>query len=328
MRIKWWRPEIDREKLRHLTRRSDIRGLLHSLGILALWGSTATATILLWQRELWGWMVLALFVHGTFYTFSGAAFHELTHGTVFASRWLNKLFLGIFAFLALQNSVFFKESHTRHHACTLHGACDGEVVLPDRFTLWSYLRIAIINPIGALEQVRNIIRYSFGRIVGEWRTACFPDPGAAEARSLIRWSRVLLVGHLAIAAVAVVTGMWLLPVLFTFGRFYGDWLHWLVNTTQHAGLRSNIPDWRICSRTYYAGPLVRFLYWNMNYHIEHHTFAAVPFFRLRELHEEVKPHLPEPHTSLVAVWREIIAVQRRRKDGELAFCKTEIPVAP
>ncbi len=325
--IKWWRPEIDTARIKELARRSDIRGLVHSIGILSLWASTSIVAILLWRAGLYGWMVFALFVHGTFYCFSGSAFHELTHGTVFRSRWLNRLFLFIFAFLSLQNAVFFKESHRRHHACTLHSLCDGEVIPPKRYTLIGYLRIAFINPIAAIQQVLKIIRYSTGRIHGEWQQTCFPNPDASEGKMLIRWAGILLVGHLAIAGVAVWSGIWLLPVLITFGRFYGDWLHWPVNTTQHAGLRANVPDWRICSRTFYAGPLLRFLYWNMNYHIEHHTYAAVPFFRLAELHEAMKPFLPDPKPNLLAVWKEIIEVERRRRSGEVAFCETRIPKA-
>ena len=325
MQISWWRPRLDRETLRSLTRRSDWRGLVQSLGILALWTTTGLAAFHAWRNLSVGWLILALFVHGTFYTFSGSAFHELTHGTVFKSRWLNELFLRIFAFVALQNNVFFRESHTRHHACTLHAACDGEVVNPEYYSLGFYLRRAIIDVEGAVLQVWKILRYSVGIIPNGWATTCFPEIDVEKRRRLIRWARILLLGHGALAAVSIATGLWIIPVLITFGRFYGDWLHWLVNKTQHTGLRANIPDWRISCRTFYAGPLLRFLYWNMNYHIEHHTFAAVPFFNLARLHAEMKHLCPEPKPSLVAVWREIIQVQRRRRAGETAFCETRIP---
>ena len=36
-------------------------------------------------------------------------------------------------------------------------------------------------------------------------------------------------------------------------------------------------------------PLFRFIYWNMNYyHVEHHMFPMVPYYRLAELHEIMK----------------------------------------
>ena len=58
--------------------------------------------------------------------------------------------------------------------------------------------------------------------------------------------------------------------------------------TQHAGLGENVLDHRLNTRTVYMNPVIRFLYWNMNYHVEHHMFPMVPYHRLAELHEEIK----------------------------------------
>ena len=33
------------------------------------------------------------------------------------------------------------------------------------------------------------------------------------------------------------------------------------------------------TRTVYMNPISRFIYWNMNYHIEHHMYPLVPFPR-------------------------------------------------
>ena len=38
--------------------------------------------------------------------------------------------------------------------------------------------------------------------------------------------------------------------------------------------------------------VVRFLYWHMNYHIEHHMYAAVPCYRLGRLHRAIRHELP------------------------------------
>ncbi len=39
-------------------------------------------------------------------------------------------------------------------------------------------------------------------------------------------------------------------------------------------------------------PIVRFIYWNMNYHVEHHMFPLVPYHALPALHEELKADMP------------------------------------
>jgi fatty acid desaturase len=69
----------------------------------------------------------------------------------------------------------------------------------------------------------------------------------------------------------------------------------IYGTTQHAGLEENVLDHRLNSRTVYMNRLHRYLYWNMNYHIEHHMFPLVPYHALPKLHELIKDDLPEPN---------------------------------
>ena len=71
------------------------------------------------------------------------------------------------------------------------------------------------------------------------------------------------------------------------------WL-WFFGITQHAGLREDVLDHRLSTRTVYIDPVFRFLYLNMNYHVEHHMFPAVPYYNLPALHEEIKAYLPPP----------------------------------
>ena len=62
-------------------------------------------------------------------------------------------------------------------------------------------------------------------------------------------------------------------------------------------------------------PINRYLYWNMNYHVEHHMFPLVPYHNLPRLHELVKSDMPRPYASTFAAWRELLpAVLRQVKD--------------
>jgi fatty acid desaturase len=55
--------------------------------------STGTAVYFAYAAEAWLLFVLAIFCHGTISSFfRGTAPHELGHGTVFDTKWLNKLF--------------------------------------------------------------------------------------------------------------------------------------------------------------------------------------------------------------------------------------------
>jgi fatty acid desaturase len=129
----------------------------------------------------------------------------------------------------------------------------------------------------------------------------------------VRWARMLLAGHAAIAVFSAVEHWWIVPVLFSLPKFCGSWLFQLCNNTQHIGLQDNVSDFRLCCRTFTLNPLVRFLYWQMNYHTEHHMYAAVPCYNLDKLHRLIRHDLPPCADGLVAVWREITAIQARQE---------------
>ena len=92
-------------------------------------------------------------------------------------------------------------------------------------------------------------------------------------------------------------------------------MHILYALTQHAGMGENVLDHRLNTRTVLMGPVNRFLYWNMNYHLEHHLFPTVPYHALPRLHEALKSETPPPYASTLAAYREIIpALVRQTHD--------------
>ena len=97
--------------------------------------------------------------------------------------------------------------------------------------------------------------------------------------------------------------------------FYGGFMTIFFGLTQHAGLAEDVLDHRLNTRTVYMNPVFRFLYWNMNYHVEHHMFPMVPYHALPRLHEAIKADCPEPYPSCWAAYREIIpAILRQLKE--------------
>ena len=120
-------------------------------------------------------------------------------------------------------------------------------------------------------------------------------------------------GHGLIVVVSLYFGLWLVPVLITLAPFYGGWLLFLCNNTQHIGLQDDVPDFRLCTRTVILNPFFRFLYWHMNYHIEHHMYAAVPCYRLGKLHATIKSDLPHCPQGLYEAWTEIADILERQK---------------
>ena len=313
--IPWQQVPIDKDSLRVLATRSDLKGLLQAGSFLLLLCFTAAASFYSWSHlPLWVF-VLVLFVHGTFSCFLHNGFHELVHGTVFKTKALNTAFRFVYGFLSWNSHVYFKASHVRHHLSTLHPAGDREVVLPIRLHLRNFLLAGFVDIVGFSTVMRDTARLCIGRLRGEWETALFPESERDDRRRLFRWARILLVGHAAIVAVSLASGIWLLAVVTTFARFYGWWLQWLCNNTQHIGLQDNVDDFRLCCRTIRLNPFLQFMYFHMNYHIEHHMYAAVPCYNLGKLRREIRSQMPDAPRGLIPAWTEIIRILRiQRRD--------------
>ena len=283
---------------------------IQTLGYLTVISSTGILTLWVSLTQAWPWFLAAFFLHGTVMAFLINAVHELGHGTVFPQRWLNRWFCGLFAFLGWINHLKFQESHGRHHRYTLHPPHDREVEAPDLKHWRDFFRSGFIH----FDHLRNLIRFFreaiSGRMFeGPWNETCFPPDQPDRRRPVVAWSRWVVGGHLAIMAIALIHGWWAVPLVVSLHGLSGGWLFWLCNNTQHSGLPGNTADARICCRTFTANSVVSFLYWHMNFHIEHHMYAAVPCYRLAQLHQAIRHDLPPTPHGLKAVWQEIHACQ-------------------
>jgi fatty acid desaturase len=324
-RIAWYKCPISREDLAALNQRSDWKGMLHTAGYLGLLVLTGTSAVLAAGRVPWWALLLILFLHGTFFAFLLNGFHELVHNTVFKTRWLNTVFVQIFSFLSWSNPVMFWASHQEHHKYTLHPPEDLEVVLPVKLTWTSFFQSIIVNPWDLWYRLKLVTRLAFGRVEGRWEETLFPPSAVKDRNDLFKWARIILFGHLLIVAVSLYFHLWMIPVVITLAPFYGGWLQWLCNNTQHAGLQDNVSDFRLCTRTCLLNPFVQFLYWDMNYHIEHHMYAAVPCYNLAKLHQAIEADLPHCPNGLLTTWREIIPIiQRQRVEPQYQFV-VELP---
>lgn len=94
--------------------------------------------------------------------------------------------------------------------------------------------------------------------------------------------------------------------------FIGNWRRYFVGVPMHCGLRSNVADFCKCARSIKLDLLTGFLYWHMDWHLEHHMYAAVPCYNLKRLHQAVAQDMPVPRT-LWGAWREMRSVWRRQR---------------
>lgn len=310
--VKWYRVPLQKELRRELNTRSDMKGFIQAGGHLGLMTLSAAGTFLVWQYLSWPWLIPALFIHGTICSFQINAVHELVHGTVFKTKWLNIAFVHIFAFFGWINHRFFWASHTEHHKYTLHDPHDLEVVLPVQFTFRGFMKRSFIDLPGTLWTFKKAIQTSLGILTTDWeKHLC---EGNKNRKSICNWSRMLIGGHLSITIVSFYYGLWIIPIITSLNFAYGGTLFFFLNNTQHVGLQDHVSDFRLNSRTINVNPIFCFLYWNMNYHIEHHMYASVPCYNLPKLHKAIKHELPPTPNGVVDTWFHIIAVLYRQKE--------------
>jgi fatty acid desaturase len=107
--------------------------------------------------------------------------------------------------------------------------------------------------------------------------------------------------------------MWILIYTVNFGYFFATFLVHGCEIQQHSGLSHNVPDWRLNAYTVKFGPVMRFLYWNMNYHVEHHMYAAVPFYNLPKLSEALAADLAKPLKGYFGGLAHVIRLKKRQK---------------
>lgn len=105
----------------------------------------------------------------------------------------------------------------------------------------------------------------------------------------------------------------------------GNWLRYAVGVPMHCGLKSNVADFRKCVRTITLDPLSEFLYWHMNWHLEHHMYLLVPCYNLKKLHSAVAHDMPETRT-LFGAWREMRQTWKRQQSDPDYEYDTPVPV--
>ena len=323
LKVRWYRCPIDPARLRELMKRSDLQGAFQTLGHLGLFTVTGIATAYCFINSLWLPFCLALWCHGTVGRFfAGLATHELGHGTVWRTKWLNGFFLRVFSVLSWHSHNEYAISHTYHHRYTLFPDGDREVLLPQPTGLraLAVIELLTVNVRGVASVFGPTFRHAFrvyntrktGLGGSEWTRALF-DLAPEVERKTVRWARITIACHAAVLAVSAIFGVWWLSIVLTGYAVVGRWLVFLVGRPMHLGLRDNVPDFRLCVRSNRLDPFTSFLYWRMNWHTEHHMFAGVPCYNLKKLAKEIEADMPRLR-SLWECWREMLQIERRQRD--------------
>ena len=314
----WYHTDIPRKVMKELMQRRDgpaIRDtIIWALGhFLFAWGGI----------YFWGtwWCVPFWAAYGVLYgSACDSRWHECGHGSAFRTRWMNDVIYEIASFQVMRNPVAWRWSHARHHTNTYIVGRDPEIAFM-RPPAVVKLLLAFIGVEAAWESLGFLMRQASGNL-SEDEKDYIPE---TERWKAVFAARIHIAIYGATLAAALIWQSWIPLMLIGLPRLFGCWHMVMTGLLQHGGLADNVVDHRLNSRTVYMNRISRFIYWNMNYHIEHHMFPMVPYHALPALHELVKADNPRPNPSILHAYIEMYrAVKRQLTDPEY-YIRRELP---
>lgn len=284
-------PAEERERLTGPTNREALWHLALHLGAILLVGTLIGLGV-----PGWG---LLLPVQGVLIVFLFTLEHEATHKTPFANARLNDEVGRVAGFLLLLPFEWFRYFHLAHHRWTNIEGKDPELAggKPETRQAWVW---HVSGMPYWISEIRLILRLLMGRAGDD-----FIPEGARKKVIWDAWGLAVGWGIVVINPVLrpLVLWVWLVPVLLgqPFLRLYllaehGD-------CPKVANMFQN-------TRTTFTNRIVRFLAWNMPYHVEHHVWPQVPYHRLPELHGMMKNDLQVTAEGYAAFTRDYLARRR------------------
>lgn len=283
---------LSRDEIVALTQRSDRGG---AWAVVESWGLIAVAFVLAAQfANPMAWLV-ALLLLGSRQLALAIVMHEAAHTTLMRTRFANEFFgqwLG--AAPVFQSLPMYRKHHLQHHRHTGTDE-DPDLSLANAFPVSARsLKRKLLRDItgltglktllGSLLMLAGVLQYdaSGGQRGpdGKPRRGHPTWRGAVSGLAPVLVMQAVLVAVLALFGAAKLYFLWLLAYVTVFQlllRIRSIAEHAMTTDPDDALNNSRTTLTRAWERWFYA-PL------NVNYHLEHHLLAAVPYFRLPRLH--------------------------------------------
>lgn len=220
-------------------------------------------------------------VQGVLLVFLFTLCHECTHQTPFKSRRINEVVGYLSGGLILLPFLWFRYFHLAHHRHTNDPKHDPELTSGAKPETWG----AYLHHLSGWgfwhSNVSTLMTNAFGRPDAPYLPPSRLADMRKEARILL-WIYALTL--LSLTVTPLLFWVWLLPLVV------GQPALRVYLLAEH-GRCPPVVDMLENTRTTITTRLVRWLAWNMPYHIEHHSFPNVPFHHLPDLHQHMLPHL-------------------------------------
>lgn len=274
-----------------LCKRQNRAGILHLIAHLAL--ILISGTLITLHVPFWP---LLLPLQGIFIIFLFTLEHEATHKTPFASEPLNEWVghaIGFTIFLPFQ---WFRYFHLAHHRYTNIPGKDPELLAGAKPEGWTaYIKYVSGIPYWTT-MIIQIIRNAMGQASAPYLPKSTLPRLKTEARVMLA---LYALAALSLTLSPVLIWVWLLPILLgqPFLRLY------LLAEHGRCAFVANMFE---NTRTTYTTKFIRFLAWNMPYHVEHHTMPNIPFHNLPMLHTYTRDHFLITEDGYIQFTRQFV----------------------
>jgi fatty acid desaturase len=283
-------PPEDRARL---TAKSDAAGLRHlalHMGLILFLGGLIALRVPFWP--------VLMLPQGIALAFLFTLQHEATHKTPFASGPLNEWVGRACGVIIVQPFLWFRYFHLMHHRHTNIEGSDPELAGLPKPENWPAL-FWHLSTIGYWRDKALVLwQMGFGRIDAPY----LPEPVHPRLRREARAMVAIYAGlaGFTLFVTPLLLWVWLIPLILGFPVLR------LYLLAEH-GHCPKVADMFQNTRTTYTNALVRFLAWNMPYHVEHHVFPQVPFYLLPRFHDDIRPHLAVTSDGYAAFGAEYVA---------------------
>jgi fatty acid desaturase len=290
------------EQMAVLTARSDARG---AWAIASTWGSIALtfAVLARWPNAVT--FIAAMAVLGGRQLALAILQHEGAHGTLFKSRWANDVLTDwLCARPIWQNLLKYKAHHLGHHTRT--GTTeDPDITLHEgypvtRRSLWRKV-LRDISGLTGVKLIYGLVMMDAG--VFKWTVAnhieLLPQEGRtwpARMATTVKNMTPMLITNIVLWGVLAASGhAWLYAAwVLSFLTFLPLFIR--IRSIAEHGCLDRSPDMFRNTRTTQAGWLARMTVapFRVNYHMEHHLMASVPYYRLPLMHQWLREKASVP----------------------------------
>ena len=258
--------------LRRFCARDPLRSFSHLGASIALYVACYFVAV---SRGSWAkviaWLVQAIVLVGV-----TSVIHECIHGLFARARLVNRWLGAIAAAILLKNYTLHRAFHLRHHACTTKE--DDPEPRADLRSVRDYLMLAARRG--------NILFTTYISCVGTWHAVRGDQPQYLPSSELVGVRQDALIEVFWVVAVLASFAIRPWPTIFGYviPLCISSSLSFLVFLPEHYGTTFGSALAIDNTRTIRSNALFRFLFWNNNFHAEHHAFPGVPYFQLQRVH--------------------------------------------